>query len=146
MSIELGQTINKQVANWNVLYFKLHNYHWYIKGHHFFTLHEKFEELYNEASGYVDELAERALAINAKPIGTLEECLKLASIKEASGEENEESMVKSVMNDFRQIVKELQDGISLAEQANDEVTGDMFIGMKQSLEKHIWMLGAFLGS
>lgn len=145
MSIELGQTINKQVANWTVLYFKLHNYHWYIKGRHFFTLHEKFEELYNEASGYVDELAERVLALEGKPIGTLSECLKLASIKEASSEENEESMVKSVMQDLSQIVKELEDGISLAEQANDEVTGDMFIGIKQSLEKHIWMFNAYLG-
>lgn len=144
MTIELGQTINKQVANWTVLYFKLHQYHWYVKGRHFFTLHEKFEELYNEASEYIDELAERVLALKERPIATLADCLKLASIKEASGEESEEAMVQSVVTDFKQIVKELQEAISLAEQANDEVTGDMFIGMKQSLEKHLWMFNAYL--
>ena len=24
------EVLNKQVANWNVLYVKLHNYHWYV--------------------------------------------------------------------------------------------------------------------
>ncbi|HVH95332.1 MAG TPA: ferritin-like domain-containing protein, partial [Bacillus sp. (in: firmicutes)] len=51
MTQELIHAVNKQVANWTVLYVKLHHYHWFVKGHHFFTLHEKFEELYDEANG-----------------------------------------------------------------------------------------------
>ena len=47
MTVE--QMINLQIANWNVLYTKLHRFHWYVKGPHFFTLHVKFEELYEEA-------------------------------------------------------------------------------------------------
>ncbi len=27
------EVLNKQVANWNVLYVKLHNYHWYVTGY-----------------------------------------------------------------------------------------------------------------
>ncbi|MGO4274881.1 Dps family protein, partial [Paenibacillus sp. TAF58] len=42
--------LNKQIANWGLLYVKLHNFHWYVKGNQFFTLHVKFEELYNEAA------------------------------------------------------------------------------------------------
>ncbi len=80
---ELITAVNKQVANWTILYEKLHNYHWFIKGHHFFTLHGKFEEFYDEAAGYIDELAERILSIGGKPIGTLKECLEIATIKEA---------------------------------------------------------------
>jgi starvation-inducible DNA-binding protein len=145
MSNQLVQAVNKQVANWTVLYVKLHNYHWYIKGRHFFTLHEKFEEFYNEASQYIDELAERILALEGKPVATMEECLRTASVKEATGNENEEEMVKSITEDFETLVNELQEGIQLAEQADDEGTADMLIGIKQSLKKHIWMLKAFLG-
>lgn len=47
--MELHSVLNKQIANWNVLFVKLHNYQWYVKGDQFFTLHAKFEELYNEA-------------------------------------------------------------------------------------------------
>lgn len=40
MSEKLLNVVNKQVADWTVLYVKLHNYHWYVKGKDFFTLHE----------------------------------------------------------------------------------------------------------
>lgn len=32
MSEQLLNVVNKQVADWTVLYVKLHNYHWYVKG------------------------------------------------------------------------------------------------------------------
>ena len=54
---DVVKELNQQVANWTVAYTKLHNFHWYVKGPNFFSLHEKFEELYNEASQYVDDLA-----------------------------------------------------------------------------------------
>ncbi|KAB2338912.1 DNA starvation/stationary phase protection protein [Cytobacillus depressus] len=145
MNDKLKQAVNRQVANWTVLYVKLHNYHWNIKGRHFFTLHEKFEELYNEANQHIDELAERILSIEGNPVATMRECLEIASIKEATGTEKEEEMVRTLCNDFEKMADELQDGIVLAEEANDEGTGDMLIALKQSLKKHIWMLKAYLG-
>ncbi|PWW26228.1 starvation-inducible DNA-binding protein [Cytobacillus oceanisediminis] len=145
MSKELVSAVNQQVANWTVLYVKLHNYHWYIKGKNFFTLHAKFEELYNEANEHVDELAERILALEAKPVATMKEVLETSSIKEAAGNETEEQMVQTIVDDFEKMVDELQEGIELAEEAKDEGTGDMLIAVKQSLKKHIWMLKAYLG-
>ena len=53
------------------------------KGPNFFSLHTKFEELYDEASQYVDDLAERILAIGGNPIGTLTESLDKSIVKEA---------------------------------------------------------------
>ena len=83
MENTLFNVLNKQVANWTVLYTKLHNFHWNVKGPHFFTLHAKFEELYTEAAGHIDSLAERVLSIGGKPVGTLAACLNTASITEA---------------------------------------------------------------
>lgn len=145
MSNELVQALNLQVANWTVLYVKLHNYHWYIKGRHFFTLHEKFEQLYDEANQNIDELAERILAIGGKPVATVKEYLALATVKDATGTENEEEMVKAVIADFEKLSDELQNGIKIAESTGDDGTADMFIGIKKSLSKHIWMLNAYLG-
>ncbi|GLB58604.1 Dps family protein [Cytobacillus sp. NCCP-133] len=145
MSKELVSAVNQQVANWTVLYVKLHNYHWYIKGKNFFTLHAKFEELYNEANEHIDELAERILALEGNPVATMKECLDIASIKEATGSEKEEEMVQSIVDDFEKMLGELQEAIELAEDAKDEGTGDMLIAVKQSLKKHNWMLKAYLG-
>ncbi|MBT2659305.1 DNA starvation/stationary phase protection protein [Bacillus sp. ISL-18] len=145
MSVELIQSVNKQVAAWTVLYTKLHNYHWYIKGPQFFTLHAKFEELYNEAAMVIDEFAERILALEGKPVGTLKECLELSYIEEASGSENEEDMVRMLSGDLAKIVDELQATITLAEKADDEGTADMLLGIKKSVRKHLWMFKAYLG-
>ena len=80
---DVVKELNQQVANWTVAYTKLHNFHWYVKGPNFFSLHEKFEELYNEASQYVDDLAERILAIGGNPVGTLKESLEISIVDEA---------------------------------------------------------------
>ncbi|ASV68587.1 Dps family protein [Cytobacillus sp. FSL W7-1323] len=145
MSEKLIQSVNKQVANWTVMYVKLHNYHWYVKGSNFFVLHEKFEELYNEANDHIDELAERILALGGNPVATMKDCLDTASIEEATGKEDARDMVQSVWSDFDKMLDELQEGIELADEAKDEATGDMLIAVKQSVKKHNWMLKAFLG-
>ncbi|MBN6186122.1 DNA starvation/stationary phase protection protein [Aneurinibacillus sp. BA2021] len=141
----IAEVLNKQIANWTVLYTKLHNYHWYVKGSQFFTLHAKFEEFYNEASLHIDELAERLLALKGAPVATLRESLELASVKEASNKENAQEMVQSLISDFEKINQELKDGMELADKEGDEVTGDMLLAIHSSLEKHIWMLTSFLG-
>ncbi|MBS4215313.1 Dps family protein [Neobacillus rhizophilus] len=142
----LEKVLNQQIANWNVLYTKLHRFHWYVKGHDFFTLHAKFEELYEEAAATIDEFAEQLLAIGGSPVSTLKEYLELATIKETTETLNAEEMVQSIVKDFTQIIDELQDGMETAEQKNDEVTSDMFLGLKGKLEKHNWMLKAYLGA
>lgn len=143
--MELTNVLNKQIANWSVLYIKLHNYHWYVTGDQFFTLHEKFEQLYTEAAGYIDELAERLLIIGGKPTATMKEYLEQSSVKEAQGSETASDMVRSIVGDLKQISSELKEGIEAAESAEDHPTADMFIGIRTNLQKHVWMLDAFLG-
>lgn len=144
-SQQLIELVNKQVTNWTVLYTKLHNFHWYVKGPNFFTLHAKFEELYNEAALHVDELAERLLALGGEPVATLRESLELASVNEAGNGQTAEQMVQTIVEDFEILTLELKKGIELADQSGDETTGDMLLAIHQSLEKHLWMLNAFLG-
>ncbi|WP_066175224.1 Dps family protein [Bacillus marinisedimentorum] len=145
MQNQLIDLVNKQVANWSVLYTKLHNYHWYVTGEQFFTLHEKFEEFYTEAAVHIDELAERLLAIGGKPVATMREYLEISSVKEAAGDENAKQMVEEIANDFTTVIEELKKGMSIADEADDETTGDMLLAIHSSLEKHVWMLNSFLG-
>lgn len=144
MENNMHHVLNKQVANWTVLYTKLHNYHWNVKGPHFFTLHQKFEELYTEAAGHIDALAERVLTLGGKPVATLAACLQLASITEATEMETAEQMAGSVIRDYSTLVNELKQAMATAGQVDDEATADMLLAIQSSLEKHIWMLKAFL--
>ncbi|MEJ9228614.1 DNA starvation/stationary phase protection protein [Peribacillus butanolivorans] len=141
---KLGNLVNKEIANFSVLYTKIHNYHWFVNGPHFFELHQKLEELYKEVTANYDELAERLLAIGEKPVATLKEYLELTTIEEATGNENTEDMVQSVISDFEKLSEEFLEIIAVAEE-EDPVTADMLTGMKKSLNKHAWMLRAYLG-
>lgn len=145
MAQEKIQTVlNKQVATWSVLYVKLHNYHWYVKGPHFFTLHEKFEELYNEAGETVDELAERLLAIKGHPVATMDEYLQHSIIKEGDKTLSPDEMVSDLVRDYETIARELKSGIDVCGSLEDDATEDMLIGLKETIEKHTWMLNAYI--
>jgi starvation-inducible DNA-binding protein len=142
MTVE--QVINQQIANWNILYTKLHRFHWYVKGPQFFTLHAKFEELYEEAAATIDEFAEQLLIIGGSPVSTLKEYLQYATIEENSETLTAEDMVQTIVHNFSLIVEELKAGMEVAEQNNDDVTSDMFLGLIGKLNKHNWMLKSFL--
>ncbi|APO44880.1 Dps family protein [Paenibacillus sp. FSL H7-0942] len=139
------QVLNRQVANLNVLYVKIHNYHWYVKGPNFFTLHVKFEEFYNEVTVQMDEIAERILTLKGSPAATMKEYLELSSIQEAAGGEDAKTMVQNLIEDFATLSNEYQEGIEVADAAEDQPTSDMLTGFKADLEKHMWMLRSFLG-
>ncbi|HBC4358077.1 TPA: DNA starvation/stationary phase protection protein [Staphylococcus aureus] len=141
---DVVKELNQQVANWTVAYTKLHNFHWYVKGPNFFSLHVKFEELYNEASQYVDELAERILAVGGNPVGTLTECLEQSIVKEVAKGYSAEQMVEELSQDFTNISKQLENAIEIAGNAGDDVSEDMFIGMQTSVDKHNWMFKSYL--
>lgn len=141
---EVVKVLNEQVSNWTVLFTKLHNFHWYVKGPNFFSLHEKFEELYTEASQYVDDLAERILAIGGNPVATLKESLDISIIEEAEGSYSAKEMVDALSKDFVKVSEQLENAIEVAGKAEDDVTEDMFIGMKTDIDKHNWMLQSYL--
>lgn len=141
----ISMVLNQQIANWNVLQTKLLNFHWNVRGPHFFTLHAKFEEIYNETSVHADVLAERLLAVEGIPVATLAGALKLSTVQEAVGGETAVQMAAAIAADFTQIVDELKAGIKIAGFSEDEATADLLLGIQTGLEKHVWMLNAFLG-
>lgn len=50
--------LHQLLADFQVYYTNLRGFHWNIKGHGFFVLHEKFESMYDDAAEKVDEIAE----------------------------------------------------------------------------------------
>ena len=136
--------VNKLVANLTVLYTKLHSFHWYVKGRSFYTLHEVFENYYDNVTETLDEVAERLLAIGGRPVSTLKGALEIATIKEATEKETTEEMVASVLADFELLIADLSNIMADAEEKGDQGTSDMCLGIKTQLEKNVWMLKAYL--
>ncbi|MFN4214509.1 MULTISPECIES: Dps family protein [unclassified Exiguobacterium] len=137
-------TLNKEVANYGLLFVKLHNYHWYISGPHFFTYHEKLEELYNLIAELYDDVAERLLMNDGEPYATMKEYLEHSTLQEGDRHADTEQMIKDVIGDFKQIRQEMQDAMENFEDG-DEAIEDTFVSHIERLEKEIWMMSAALG-
>lgn len=146
--IELVDHLNILLANYQIHYQKLRGCHWNVKGHNFFTLHVKFEELYNNAQLAIDELAERVLTLGKSPYGTYAEYIEESSIKEIKTDGlSAEKMVDAILEDFKKLIALEREVIENAtENAGDDGTADMIIGFLRFKEKTSWMLRAWVGN
>lgn len=131
--------LGQEVANYGVLFVKLHNYHWYVSGPHFFTYHEKLEELYNLVAVLYDEVAERLLMQGGKPVATMKEYLEMATVQEGDSTLSTKEMIEDIINDFRNISKEMKTAIENFTDEDDTIE-DTLVGHLEQLEKEIWML------
>ena len=146
-STEVKDFLNKVVATQGQFYIRLHQFHWYVKGSHFFTLHEKYEEMYDQVTADLDEVAERLLAIGGEPYSTLQEFIDHSILTENPDDKNlkQDEMVEAVVADLEAISKLYHDGAKLTDEHEDFVSNDMLIGMKEDVDKNIWMLKGYLG-
>jgi starvation-inducible DNA-binding protein len=126
------------------LYLKTHNYHWNVSGPLFNTLHQMFEQQYTELATAVDEIAERIRALGIKAPGSYSEFAKLTSIKEGSGDESAEEMIRQLVVGQETVVRTARKAFPAADAANDEPTADLLTQRMQIHEKNAWMLRSML--
>ena len=74
----VAASLKQLLADYQIFYSNLRGLHWNIKGHGFFVLHAKFEELYDDVSEKADELAERILMLGEVPENRFSEYLRSA--------------------------------------------------------------------
>jgi len=146
MSKDLTASLNGLLADQSVFYQKLRTYHWTVKGPMFFQLHIKFEEMYNSSALFVDELAERIVGLQARPLGSLSEHVKAAAIAEDQGVTEANQMVQALVSDLRTIVSRMRAVVVEAGEQNDALTANLVEAMADDSEKSIWMLEAYLGA
>jgi starvation-inducible DNA-binding protein len=144
----ITETLNRLQADYQVLYQKLRNTHWTVRGPQFFELHAKFEELYQNAAERGDAIAERTLAVGGRPLATLRAQLEASRLKEEredSGRRDASQMVASVLADYEQLNGALREASSEAEEARDSATFNLLQEIADEQEKTIWMLRAYTG-
>lgn len=132
--------LNVLLADYHLYYQKLRNFHWNIIGKSFFDLHQKFEEMYEDAKLKVDEIAERILTLRHQPVSNFSDYLKNSNIKESSSNIQDVEMVKILLKDHGTILKQMRTVIKTAEKAGDEGTIDLVGAYIRELEKVSWML------
>lgn len=137
------QELNILLADYHLYYQKLRNYHWNVIGKNFFDLHEKFEELYDDAKIKVDEIAERILTLRYQPTSNLSEYLQKSNLNESKSDLSDSEMIHNLLEDHGTILKQMRKVVQVADSGGDEGTIDLIGAYIRELEKTSWMLDAW---
>lgn len=137
--------LNKNLANLQVLYVKLHNYHWNVKGIMFKPIHEMTEGYYEYFAKQYDDVAERIIQLGGKPLSSMKDYLSNASIQEESGNDFEgKAVLNSVLANFELLHVQFKEISKSAGEITDAPTVNIADENVAWLEKEIWMIKAML--
>lgn len=137
----IEKDLNVFLSDLNVFYRKLQNYHWNITGEHFFVLHAKLEEYYDEINSQIDEVAEHMLMLGKQPLGTMRDYLEKTTIVEAQNNKvTDKEVLNNIINDYNALLQKVKDLKSLAEEQNLYSTSTLMDDLISSYTKHLWML------
>lgn len=135
------EELNKLLSDLNIFYRKLQNYHWNIKGHDFFVVHEKLEEYYNCINEQIDEVAEHILILGGQPLGRMKDYLQISTIQEANNEKLTSDVIyKNVTADITILLNLSKEIKKLAEEKTDYRTSSLIDEYISDYSKKLWML------
>jgi starvation-inducible DNA-binding protein len=143
---EVAGMLSQLLADQHTLYIKTRNYHWNVTGMQFQSLHELFEEQYDDLAEYIDETAERIRSLGFFAPGSMDAFKSMARLVETDHVDgNAQAMLKNLLNDHETIIQILRnDQEEAMDKYGDAGTQDFLIGMMEGHEKMAWMLRAHL--
>ncbi|MES1964181.1 DNA starvation/stationary phase protection protein [Psychrobacter sp. AH5] len=141
----VAEKLNDLLSSYHMFYINVRGYHWNVKGEHFFSLHEQFEDLYTSLQVEIDEIAERILTLGKTPLHAYSDFAQHTSIKEDKNVHDGNACVKGVVSGLQTLIEEQRKVSAVAEEAEDQGTADLVDEYVQQQEKLVWMYNAFLG-
>lgn len=101
-------------------YFKAHSFHWNVRGPLFRQFHELFGDIYEDAHGAVDGLAERIRTLGRFAPASLDEIASLATIPFTNVPSTAEMLTQliSANDDVIGALRNVNDAISVAGSSN----------------------------
>lgn len=142
---EVNAELNIYLANLHILYTKLHNLHWNVVGIGFYEMHLKLEEFYTATATELDDIAERILTLEGRPLASMKNYLSHATLTELDSKPIKPvAAAEVVFKDFQLVLAHLRKISILAADNGDEQTVGILDGYIGTYEKNLWMLGAYL--
>lgn len=141
---QIVSKLNILLSDYQIYYQNLRGFHWNIQGKRFFSLHEKFEELYNHSAQTIDDIAERILTLGNTPFHSFDEYLKNAHIKPEKYVHDSEVAARIVIQNLNHLISHQREIIKIAAEGGDEGTISLISELTTFQEKTIWMFNAWL--
>lgn len=141
---QITDELKKLLADTYSLYLKTQNYHWNVEGPNFISLHELFEEQYNDLAEAIDVIAELIRGLGYKTPGSFENYSNLTSIKAGDENANATKMLKDLVEDNNNMQKILMNIFDIAGEEGDEVVAGYIAERMSVHRKASWKLKSSL--
>jgi len=123
-------------------YLKAHYYHWNVEGPNFAQYHELLKNIYEEAFGAADDIAEHIRTLNAYAPGSFTRFRELSNIQDELTVPNATSMLSRLLSDNDIVINTLIEAYKLAENENEYGLANFLQDRIDIHKKHGWMLRA----
>ncbi len=143
---ELIDKLNDLLANYQVFYQNTRGFHWNIKGHKFFELHVKFEELYDDLHAKIDEIAERILTLGGTPLHSFADYTSISDVKAIKDASEDVACVTGVLDALKVLLVKQRVILDLSDKMDDEGTNAMASDYIREQEKLVWMYSSWLNN
>lgn len=138
------ESLNTLLASFQVYYQNLRGIHWNIRGKRFFSLHVKFEELYNDTQLKIDEVAERVLTLGGVPLHTLQDYTARNTLRVGKDIHKDEEAIQLIVDSLTGLLQLERDILKASGESGDEGTNSMMGDFIKEQEKTVWMMKAWL--
>lgn len=141
----LAQLLNERLADLIDLGLQAKQAHWNVKGPTFIALHELFDSVAEKIEEFVDDVAERVVALGGiaeGTIGIVGKRTKLAAYPPniTSGRDHVEALSTALAT----FGKAVRADIDRATELGDADTADLFTGISRDIDKKLWFVEAHL--
>lgn len=134
--------LNERLADAIDLMMQAKQAHWNVRGPGFFSLHELFDKVYEEMSGYVDLIAERAAQLGGAVGGTIRIAAERTKLNEypmvVDGVKHVEALSMALAT-FGELTRK---AIAEADELGDAATADVFTEITRGTDKLLWFVEA----
>lgn len=139
------ELLNQQLASLIDLKLQSKLAHWNVKGPSFIALHELFDSIAGLADGFVDDVAERLVALGGVADGTLATVSKKTGLSPypiniSSGREHVDALSTALAT----AGKSIRAGIDTTTKLGDADSADLLTGISREIDKQLWFVEAHL--
>lgn len=142
---QIATMLNARLADLIDLAMQAKQAHWNVKGSSFIALHELFDSVAGVLPGFIDEVAERIVALGGVAAGTLQAVGKQTSLAAYPvGITQGADHLTALSDALASAGKRVRGDISKASELGDEGTTDLLTGISRELDKQLWFVESHL--
>ena len=143
--VNVSTKLNPYLSDLVVMYLKLHDLHWNVKGKMFVQVHQYTEARYDDMAEKFDEIAELIIMQGESPVATSKEYFELAKIQEiGKGRYSDSEVLEVLLKDLSYLKEEATElRNEFDKESNFEIVS-VLEGHIASYAKEIWFLQSMM--